>query len=113
MHEYSIAYDIYATARKAALDNNAVVVRTINVDVGELAMVNPEQVIFLFQAISEEDPLFRDTELVCRTVPTRTKCKCGYEGGEKFVCPDCGGLPEIVSGREILVTNLEIEDGEE
>lgn len=113
MHEYSIAYDIYVTARTAALDNDAILVKTIHVDVGELAMVNPEQVIFLFHAISEEDPLFKDTELDCRKVPTRTKCACGYEGEEKFVCPGCGGLPEIVSGREIVVTNLEIEDGDE
>jgi len=113
MHEYSIAYDIYVTAKKAALENDAVVVKTIHVDVGELAMINPEQVIFLFDAISEEDPLFGGTELVCRKVPTRTKCACGYEGEEKFVCPECGSMPEIVSGREIMVTNLEIEDGDE
>lgn len=112
MHEYSIAYDIYVTARTAALNNNAILVKTIHVDVGELAMVNPEQVIFLFQAISEEDPLFKDAKLECRKVTTRTKCPCGYEGEEKFVCPNCGGMPEIVSGREIVVTNLEIEDGD-
>jgi hydrogenase nickel incorporation protein HypA/HybF len=26
-----------------------------------------------------------------------------------FVCPECGALPELVRGREIVVTNIEIE----
>jgi hydrogenase nickel incorporation protein HypA/HybF len=42
-------------------------------------------------------------------VPAQTKCSCGYEGDEIFVCPRCGALPELVKGREIVVTNIEIE----
>ncbi|HNS82723.1 MAG TPA: hydrogenase maturation nickel metallochaperone HypA, partial [Methanolinea sp.] len=38
---------------------------------------------------------------------------CGYEGTERFVCPRCGGLPELLKGREILVTNIEIEVNDE
>jgi len=26
-----------------------------------------------------------------------------------YVCPQCGALPELVKGREIVVTNVEIE----
>ena len=58
MHEYSIAYDLYATAKKAAFDHRATQVKKISVDVGKMAMVNPEQVIFLFDTIKEDDPLF-------------------------------------------------------
>ena len=58
MHEYSIAYDLYATAKKAAFDHQATRVKKISVDVGKMAMVNPEQVIFLFDTIKEDDPLF-------------------------------------------------------
>ncbi|WP_292409087.1 hydrogenase maturation nickel metallochaperone HypA, partial [Methanoculleus sp. UBA377] len=57
MHEYSIAYDIYTTARRAALDNDAKGVKRVYVDVGKMAMVNPEQVEFLFNIIIEDDPL--------------------------------------------------------
>jgi hydrogenase nickel incorporation protein HypA/HybF len=109
MHEYSIAYDLYATAKKAALDNNATKVKKVSVDVGKMAMVNPEQVIFLFDTIKEDDPLFTSTVLACTTVEPQTKCLCGYEGNEIYVCPRCGALPEIVKGREIVVTNVEIE----
>lgn len=109
MHEYSIAYDIYATARRAALENGATIVKKIHVDVGEMTMVNPEQVRFLFGTFGEEDPMFRDTDLAYRTVKPRVRCRCGYEGSEIYVCPRCGSLPEIVEGREITVTNIEIE----
>ncbi|MDN7023504.1 hydrogenase maturation nickel metallochaperone HypA [Methanoculleus sp. FWC-SCC1] len=109
MHEYSIAYDIYSTARRAALENQAAQVTCVHVDFGAMAMVNPEQVKFLFDVIIEEDPLFTGARLDCRDVETRSRCPCGYEGNERFVCPECGKLPEIVDGREVVVTNIEIE----
>lgn len=109
MHEYSIAYDLYVTARKAARENNATGVRKIRVEVGKMAMVNPEQVVFLFTTIKEEDPLFTNAILECIEQPPRTRCSCGYDGDEIFICPQCGALPELVRGREIVVTSVEIE----
>jgi len=109
MHEYGIAYDLYATARKAALDNHADHITRVNVEVGEMAMVNPDQVKFLFDTIAEGDPLFDGTVLDCTLSGPVTKCRCGYEGSEIYVCPGCGALPEIVKGKEIVVTNIEIE----
>ncbi|HDR73363.1 MAG TPA: hydrogenase maturation nickel metallochaperone HypA [Methanoculleus sp.] len=109
MHEYSVAYDVYATAKRAADEHNATEVRKIFVDVGEMTMVNPEQVKFLFDVIREEDPVFHNAVLEYRQVAVRVRCACGYEGGEYFVCPGCGGLPEVIAGREIVVTNIEIE----
>jgi len=109
MHEYAIAHDIYMTARRAALENRANVVKRIHVDIGEMALVNPEQVGFLFRAISEDDPLFKGAVLDCRPVVPRTRCACGYEGDEVFVCPTCGAMPELTQGREIVVTSLEID----
>jgi hydrogenase nickel incorporation protein HypA/HybF len=109
MHEYGIAYDLYATARKAAIENKATTVKKINVEVGKISMVNPEQVIYLFDTIKEDDPLFTNTVLQCEEAAPETKCSCGYTGSEIFVCPNCGALPELVKGREIVVTNIEIE----
>jgi hydrogenase nickel incorporation protein HypA/HybF len=109
MHEYSIAYDLYATARTAALAHQAKKVKKIHVEVGKMAMVNPEQVVFLFDTIKEEDPLFLQAVLECCETDPQTKCPCGYEGNEVYVCPGCGALPELVRGREIVVTNVEIE----
>jgi len=109
MHEYSIAYDLYATARTAALQHRAKQVKKISVDVGKMAMVNPEQVVFLFDTIKEEDPLFKEAVLDCKETDPQTRCSCGYTGDEIYICPQCGALPELVRGREIVVTNVEIE----
>jgi hydrogenase nickel incorporation protein HypA/HybF len=109
MHEYTIAYDLYVTTRRAAIENNATQVKKVSVEVGKMAMVNPEQVVFLFDTIKEEDPLFTDAVLECNEIPPQTRCSCGYSGDEIFVCPKCGALPELVKGREIVVTSVEIE----
>jgi hydrogenase nickel incorporation protein HypA/HybF len=109
MHEYTIAYDLYMTTRKAAIENNATQVKKVSVEVGKMAMVNPEQVVFLFDMIKEEDPLFSDAMLECNEIQPQTRCSCGYSGDEIFVCPKCGALPELVKGREIVVTSVEIE----
>jgi hydrogenase nickel incorporation protein HypA/HybF len=110
MHESGIAYDLYATARRAAIENNATRVIRIGVECGSLAMVNPEQVRFLFSVIIEDDPLFSGTVLEMTTVAPVMTCACGrYAGDDLFVCPGCGGLPTVVTGREIVVTSCEID----
>jgi hydrogenase nickel incorporation protein HypA/HybF len=72
-------------------------------------MINPEQVDFLFTTSVEDDPLFRDAKLTCTKVAPQTRCVCGYVGSEIFVCPECGQLPEIVKGKEVVVTRIEVE----
>lgn len=113
MHEFGIAYDIYATARKAALERNARDVREVHVEFGEMAMVNPEQVAFLYDTLIEDDALMRGSRLTWSVIPPLTRCTCGYEGSERFVCPRCGKFPELVRGLEVMVTHMEIEVDDE
>ena len=84
-------------------------ISTIYVDIGELSIINPEQVQFLFQTIVEDDPLFNETKLICNSIPPLTRCSCGYEGEEIYVCPNCGQLPVIEKGKEVVVTRIEVE----
>ena len=113
MHEYGIAYDIYATARRTALDHNARHVTKITVNFGKMALINPEQVSFLFETLTADDPVMKGAAIVCEIIPPRTSCSCGYEGEEIYVCPDCGKLPVLTAGKEIVVKNIEIDTGEE
>jgi hydrogenase nickel incorporation protein HypA/HybF len=83
MHEYSVAYDLYATSRKTAIEHNASLVKKVTVELGKMAMVNREQVAFLFDAIKENDPLFTTTLLECEEVLPQTRCSCGYSGQEQ------------------------------
>ncbi|HSQ92661.1 MAG TPA: hydrogenase maturation nickel metallochaperone HypA, partial [Methanoregula sp.] len=72
MHEYSIAYDLYATARTAAREHSATKVKKVTVEVGKMAMVNPDQVVFLFDTIKEDDPLFLEAVLECHETDPQT-----------------------------------------
>ena len=111
MHEYSIAYNVYLTARRSADEYHATAVKAVHVEVGNLSMVNPEQVSFLFEVIAKEDnhPALADAKAVCQVVGPETTCVCGYSGTEIYVCPVCGALPEVVKGKDVTVTRLEIE----
>ena len=112
MHESGIAYDIYATSKRAAEENGAGRVKTIYVYVGSMAMVNPDQVEFMFGTFVTDDPLFSETKLVFTTVPPVAECECGYRGSGTFVCPPWGKLPALVLGRRLFVENTEIDTGE-
>ena len=109
MHELSVAYDIYATARRTAQEHHARQISTVFVEIGEMAMINPEQVEFLFHTIAQDDEVFAGARLECTIVGVLSRCSCGYEGEERFICPRCGALPEMIRGREVVVTNIEIE----
>lgn len=111
MHEYSIAYDVYLTARRSADDYHATAVTVVHVEVGSLSMINPEQVSFLFEVIAQEDnhPALSGAKAVCEVVEPETTCVCGYFGDEIYVCPVCGALPTVVKGKDVTVTRLEIE----
>jgi len=95
------------------MENDAKEVKRITLNVGRMAMVNPEQVEFLFNVIVEETRSSRRPNSPARTSRCAPARSCGYEGDELFVCPRCGKLPEVVAGMEIVVTRIEIEvDGE-
>ena len=94
MHEYSIAYDLYATAKKTALDHHAMQVKKIRVDVGKMAMVNPEQVIFLFDTIKEDDPLFTATVLDCTEVEPERNVPAGTRETRSISVPAVAPFPK-------------------
>lgn len=115
MHEYSIAHGVYLTARRSADEYHATAVKVVHVEVGSLSMVNPEQVSFLFEVIAKEDnhPALAAAKAVCEIVGPETTCVCGYTGTEIYVCPGCGALPEVVVGKDVAVSRLEIEVDDE
>jgi len=112
MHEFGIAYDIYATARKAALEKGAKDVKEVHVEFGEMAMVSPEQVSSSTKPSPRRIPHERlAPDLVYRPAPDKMQLR--IRGSERFVCPQCGKFPELVKGGEVLVTHMEVEVDDE
>ena len=113
MHELSIATDLVNTALKTAIDNNAKKVISVTVEAGELAMVNPEQLEFMFDILNE-DNMLKGSKLKIETVPAVGEClHCGYKGPieDRFACacPKCSMTLKIIAGRDICLKNMELE----
>ena len=113
MHELSIATDLVNTALKTAMENKARKVISITIEAGELAMVNPEQLEFMYD-ILVEDNMLKGSKLKIETVPSAGECAyCGYKGPieDRFACscPKCGLTLKVIAGRDICLKNMELE----
>ncbi len=111
MHEFGIATGIVEVIEQTIEKQPVKRVLTVTVEVGQLAMVNPEQLKFSFDVIVEGGP-FEGAELNVTTLPAVARCHCGFEGAlgdEDYVCPVCGGMYELLEGRGICVKNIEVE----
>ncbi len=107
MHDTLISGDIIAVAKKQGD------VKAITVEVGDLAHIPSDEL----------------KETLCKMVPgwvvtivrkkAFVKCDCGFSGEPKilehshghavFVCPKCGATPQLVSGSDIVLKEVEVE----
>ena len=111
MHEFGIATEIVNIVKETVESRPVKRLISVTVEVGQLAMVNPEQLKFSFEMITEGGP-FEGVEMRVETLPAVAKCKCCFDGAfgdEDYVCPKCGGMYELLSGRGICIKNLEVE----
>ena len=124
MHELSMAQGIFTTVKDTAEANEATEVTKVVIEVGRLAMVNPEQLKFLLDVI-KEDSIAADAEFQINEIPVEIECKdCGYKGEVSLKgldhyapiirCPKCD-TPRItiLNGKDIIVKNVIIEIPEE
>ncbi len=124
MHELSMAQAIVDTVMDAAEKNNAQDVLEVTIEIGQLTMLNSEQLKFLLDVIIE-GTLLENSEILIEEIPVEIKCQsCDFkgeantEGSDHYltivVCPECGGRNlEITKGRECNVKNIRIEKVDE
>ncbi len=114
MHELSVAQNILEIAAQHLPSGFAERVQSVRVKVGEMAGIVPESLEFCFGALVEGTPL-QGSALFIERVPLRCLCRSCKEPFEPralaFICPQCGSADtEIVSGRELNVTEIELAD---
>lgn len=120
MHEFSIASEIVRTVLDSAEKNEGKKVLSVQLEIGELALLNVEQVTFwvceLFKGTIAEG-----AKVKVKTIKARIKCKpCGYQGGmsldkqdplQHFIpysCPKCGSFEiKVEKGRECTVKRIQ------
>ena len=122
MHEYTISISIAKTVLTSAEENQAQKVVAINLEIGALVFLNPEQVEFWLKELFRET-IAKEAEIRIKNIKPKLKClDCGYEGEMKFednsiyhiyfpsfFCPQCSSYNiQIIRGRECLIRNIEI-----
>lgn len=124
MHELSMADAIIKTILEVASKNNAEEILEVTIEIGELTMLNPEQLRYLLEILSEET-LLEGAEIIIEEIPVNIECyDCNFEGKANtddsdhyltiVVCPECKGRDlKITSGRECNVKTIKIEKGDD
>ena len=115
MHEMGIALRILDIAMSALPEMPGEIrVESVNLKVGKLSGVVPESLRFCFSIACQDTP-FAGAGLTIDEVPIEAACTdCGDRftiEEPRFICGKCGSAHvEILSGRELTVTSLELED---
>jgi hydrogenase nickel incorporation protein HypA/HybF len=115
MHELSIAMSIVEMAQEEAEQRGDVHISAVHLKLGALAGVVKESLLSSYEMACEDTPL-SGSRLVIEEIPVVVFCpKCKAQRGlsslQLFCCAECGtATSEIVQGREIEVTALEIQE---
>jgi hydrogenase nickel incorporation protein HypA/HybF len=114
MHELGIAQSIMQIVLSEAEKARARKVLKVTVKVGELAGVLPDSLTFCFNLLAKST-IAEHALLTIEKVPIRGYCsQCESEfviADHRYCCTTCGNKHiELVSGRELQIGQLEIED---
>jgi hydrogenase nickel incorporation protein HypA/HybF len=112
MHELSICQQIIKQVDEIALQNNAVTVESITLQLGPLSGV---EAALLKQAFpfAAAQTLAENAELIIEECPVVILCQtCGAKSNaatNKLVCSQCGDYhTQLVSGDEMLLASVEL-----
>jgi hydrogenase nickel incorporation protein HypA/HybF len=110
VHEYSIATGLMEVALRHAGGRRVTVV---NLRVGPLRQVVPDTLALAFE-LAARGTVCEGARLEQELVPCRLRCpSCAIEwiaAEPDFRCRTCGGPAVVMSGNELLMDSIEVED---
>jgi hydrogenase nickel incorporation protein HypA/HybF len=115
MHELSIAMSIVEFAQEEAERRGSVRVTAVHLRLGAFSGVVKEALLSSYEMACENTCL-AGSRLIVEEVPLVTYCSAcdarrPVDANQWFSCSVCGSpMPEIVQGRELEVTALELEE---
>jgi hydrogenase nickel incorporation protein HypA/HybF len=124
MHELSMADGILKAVLENAQKNEANEVIEVTIEIGKMALINPEQIKFMLDVLSE-DTIANKAKFIIEEIPIEIQCsKCGFEGKAHIddsdhytplvECPKCENIPvSIINGKDCTVKNIVIEKDDE
>ncbi|WSQ14083.1 hydrogenase maturation nickel metallochaperone HypA [Streptomyces sp. NBC_01231] len=116
MHEMSVALAVVEqVAEAAARAGDVTAVRSVRLQVGELAGVVPDALAFSFE-LACAGTLLEGAELITEAVPGRARCTpCALDWAvgmpPRLTCPECGrACTDLLAGRELQIVDVHWED---
>jgi hydrogenase nickel incorporation protein HypA/HybF len=113
MHELSIAVGLIELATEEAARQGHVRIAALHLRVGPLAGVVPDALRFSFDLAAEGTPV-EGARLEIEETPVTVRCvTCGGDHrvpANRIRCPLCGAAADVVGGRELELTAMEVID---
>lgn len=118
-----MAQGIINAVIETAETNNATEVTEVIIEIGRLAMINPEQLRFMLDVLVE-NTIVENAEIKIDEIPVEIECpECGYKGEANLdnldhyapmvECPKCENKRiAILNGKDCIVKNIVIEQEE-
>jgi hydrogenase nickel incorporation protein HypA/HybF len=120
MHEFSISKEIVRNVLDAAKKNNGKKVLSIQLEIGELTLVNVDQVTFWIHELFKGS-VAAGAKVKVKTIKARIQCKsCEYRGGISldqqnpfrhfipYSCPQCSSFQiKVEKGRECTLRRIQ------
>ena len=121
MHEFSISSEIVRTVLDTVEKSNGKKVFSIQLEMGELTLLNAEQVTYWIQELFK-GTMAEGARIKVKTIKAQLQCNsCGYKGRniskEKdifrhfvpLICPKCGSLEiKVEKGRECILRKIQL-----
>jgi hydrogenase nickel incorporation protein HypA/HybF len=114
MHELSIAMSIIESAEEAAKQNGAEVISKVEVEIGTMAGVETEALLFAWDSVIQ-GTIAQNSPLIIHSIQAEAHClECGKDFPiDNFfvVCPHCNSYRfEVSKGKELRISSLMVED---
>lgn len=106
----SFAVAVLEAVMKVAKENRAKKVKSVHIVVGNLLMLNPEQLKFCYDVVTK-GTIAEDSELEIEVVKAKIKCtNCGKRFEEYIgICDKCGGILSVEGGKEMFLKRVKME----
>lgn len=113
MHEASIAQSLLEIIEETARSNSAEKVTKAFVTIGKLQAIEPDALLFAFDAL-KEDTISHHAKLIIETIPITGLCHdCNHISEYDsfiFTCKMCNSINvELKTGEELKITEIEVD----
>ncbi len=106
----SFAQVLLENVVRVAKEHNAKRVKYIQISIGNMLMLNPEQLKFCFDVIAK-GTVAENAELEVEVVKAKIRCMMCGKDFEEFVgiCDECGGIVTVEGGKDMILKKVEME----